>query len=379
MTATSLAADWFRHLSRAVATRQLYPADHPRTREAVSHLLTLTRSLVADAPDVSLFMLDGRLACNGTLVPGSDVAAERTFDLIHALGRDRVRILQGVTIDELEALVGALAGRPAADDGANRGLQPSAHLTYGVLETSAGPAVTTAAPLRLGKLSDIWRGIDSTHVCDTVALDALLAPLARMAELPSSHMLPLAALRDHDDYTATHIANVAVLTMALAGRVGFSAADVHQVGIAALLHDIGKMRIPTEVLNNPGQLSTAERQLIRRHPEIGASMLLQAKSVPPLAVAVAYEHHLQADGGGYPDVPRGWEIHIASALTHIADVYDALRTNRPYRGARSHDEIDAMMRRDRGTVFHAEWLDLFLDEVAPRTRTETDLAASIPR
>jgi putative nucleotidyltransferase with HDIG domain len=164
-----------------------------------------------------------------------------------------------------------------------------------------------------------------------------------------------------------HIVNVALLAMALGEAVGFPSALVRELGMAALLHDIGKLRVPPEILNASGSLSAEQRAIIRRHPEDGARMLLATKGATDLAVAVAYEHHLQYDGGGYPSVPRNWQVNLASEITHVADVFDALRTNRPYRPALPRERIAAMMTEDAGTVFDPRLLDIFFDAVVPRT------------
>ena len=119
--------------------------------------------------------------------------------------------------------------------------------------------------------------------------------------------------------------------MAAGEALGLNAQFVHDIGLAALLHDIGKLRVPHDVLNSPGRLTDVQLAMMKKHPEDGARLLMATPRVPNLAVIVAFEHHLDANGGGYPAVPPTWKIHLASALTHIVDVYDALRSDRPYR------------------------------------------------
>jgi putative nucleotidyltransferase with HDIG domain len=225
-------------------------------------------------------------------------------------------------------------------------------------------ASSSAAGDRL-RIMDVWQGIDGRRAVDADALDHVLTPLVDAAR-GSTTSLPLATIEHHDDYTATHITNVAVLTMALAESMGVPATAIRQIGVAALLHDVGKMKVPASILNASGPLTGDDLQVMRRHPEIGAQMLMTTPGLPPLPAIVAFEHHLQAGGGGYPDVPPGWQINPASAMTHVADVYDALRTHRPYRAALDHEKIVDLMMRDRGTVFAADILDVFFERVVPR-------------
>ena len=364
-----LALDWLRQMNSAIAVRHLYPADHPRAVAVIRGLEAATFRLTADDAEVSLFVVDGRLACNGGLVPGTDDMTARTFDPLRARGYDRLTLRRGVSSEELVRLSGALAGRGEGPDAV---LQSSANIRLSVLDPTQRRWVindTKDNALQASlELSEIWRYIDEARTLKLDAVEKVLTPLVEIVRRDDGAMLPLAALRSHDEYTATHITNVAVLTMALAQAIGYADAAVRLIGIGALLHDIGKMKIPADILTAPGRLTAEQHVLVRRHPEIGARMLLETPGVPQLAVVVAYEHHLQADGGGYPSVPSGWHINLASEMTHVADVYDALRTHRPYRAGLDHSTIIETMQRDRGTVFSETLLDTFLTRVVPRTR-----------
>jgi putative nucleotidyltransferase with HDIG domain len=163
-----------------------------------------------------------------------------------------------------------------------------------------------------------------------------------------------------DEYTTTHSLNVAVLSMALAEYAGHPAADVRACGMAGLLHDIGKVRIPLDLLTKPGRLTPAEREVINRHPVEGARILLGGQGRMELAATVAYEHHLMHDGGGYPLLHYPRTCHCASRMAHVCDVYDALRTHRPYRAAWESDRILAYIEQRAGTEFDPEYATTFV-------------------
>jgi putative nucleotidyltransferase with HDIG domain len=164
-------------------------------------------------------------------------------------------------------------------------------------------------------------------------------------------VLPLLRLKEFDQYTTTHSLNVSVLAMALAEFLGVGSREVRAFGVAGLLHDIGKIRIPIEILTKPGKFSTEERAIMNRHPAEGARIILETDAPLNLAAVVAYEHHVMLDGGGYPTFRFRRECHAASKLVHVCDVYDALRTHRPYRDAWPSERALEYLAARAGTEF----------------------------
>jgi putative nucleotidyltransferase with HDIG domain len=167
-------------------------------------------------------------------------------------------------------------------------------------------------------------------------------------------VLPLVQLKEFDQYTTTHSLNVSVLTMALAEWMGMAAREVRAFGVAGLLHDLGKVRIPKEVLNKPGKLTDEEWTIMRRHPVDGARIIYESDRDLDLAAAVAYEHHIMIDGKGYPQRHFERGVHSASKLVHVCDVYDALRTKRPYRDAWESERVLAHIEAATGNDFDTE-------------------------
>jgi putative nucleotidyltransferase with HDIG domain len=164
-------------------------------------------------------------------------------------------------------------------------------------------------------------------------------------------MIPLLKMRGFDQYTTTHALNVSVLAMALAEYLGLGPRDIRAFGVSGLLHDIGKTRVPYDILTKPGKLEPEERILMNGHTVAGARIIIETEEHLDLAAVVAYEHHIMIDGGGYPTLKYRRDCHYASKVVHVCDVYDALRTHRPYRSAWAADKVLSYIVEKSGLEF----------------------------
>ena len=169
----------------------------------------------------------------------------------------------------------------------------------------------------------------------------------------------LLPVRHHDEYTTVHSLNVSVLSMAMAEAAGVGRDDIRGIGEAALLHDLGKAVTPTEVLQKPGKLTPEEWEIIKQHPENGARIVLRSGSEMEFAAVIAYEHHLTWQGGGYPKLHYPRRPHPVSQMVQICDIFDALRTERPFRGPWSLDKILGYFDELSGTDLNPDVLDVF--------------------
>ena len=181
--------------------------------------------------------------------------------------------------------------------------------------------------------------------------EAVVRSLSLAMHGESEMMIPLLEMREFDEYTTTHSLNVAVLTMALAEFLGLSPREVRAFGVAGLLHDLGKVRMPLDILNKPGKLTDEEREVMQRHTVEGARIIITSDRELDLAAAVAYEHHIMINGAGYPHCHYHRDCHHGSKLVHVCDVYDALRTHRPYRDAWESERVLDYVEKRAGTDF----------------------------
>jgi HD-GYP domain-containing protein (c-di-GMP phosphodiesterase class II) len=147
-------------------------------------------------------------------------------------------------------------------------------------------------------------------------------------------LLGLTAIKNHDEYTFQHSVNVSILAIALGQRLGLSKKMLGELGVAAILHDLGKATIPPWVLNKAGRLTPEEWKLVVDHPVQGVKMIARMRGLNDLALRsmiVAFEHHINFDKSGYPNIPSGLEQGLFSRIVAIADCYDAMTAHRSYR------------------------------------------------
>jgi HD-GYP domain-containing protein (c-di-GMP phosphodiesterase class II) len=171
-------------------------------------------------------------------------------------------------------------------------------------------------------------------------------------------LISIARLKRADDYTYMHSVAVCGLMIALANQLKMNERETRDAGLAGLLHDVGKMAIPLEVLNKPGKLTDAEFTLVKSHPEEGHRMLLGGNGISEVALDVCLHHHEKIDGKGYPHRLQADAISLFAKMGAVCDVYDAVTSDRPYKaGWNPAEAIRRMAEWSKShfesTVFHA--------------------------
>ena len=173
----------------------------------------------------------------------------------------------------------------------------------------------------------------------------------------SSALVSLLRIKDKDNYTYVHSLSVSTLLVSFAVSLNQNEAQIREAGLGGLLHDIGKMRVPLEILSKPGPLTADEAAVMRRHTECGSQLIADCGDVP---ATIARHHHERMDGTGYPDGLRGDEISAAAKMSAIVDVYDAMTSERCYHKGLPAPIALARMWESRGTHFDEKLLQAFM-------------------
>lgn len=164
-------------------------------------------------------------------------------------------------------------------------------------------------------------------------LAPLVEEISLLVEKNSSMLLDIVRLKTKDEYTYMHSVAVCALMINLARKLKLDESMIHEVGMAGLLHDVGKMAVPDDLLLKPGRLTDDEFATIRTHPERGAEILRRGENVPEMAIDVCLHHHEKVDGKGYPQRLGAEQLSVVARMSAICDVYDAVTSERPYKKA----------------------------------------------
>ena len=334
----------------AIAMRALYAAGHPNVERAVRRMLAAVEDVLAERrqDEITLLVVGPDLVVDQRPLHRASLYHEQFARALGRRGVERLTLARGITDAEcgrfLESM--SIGGAP----------QSSEHIVVGQVEVkvvSGMEGEDHEERLTLEALEDARRAFTEIRREKRAALrrlDGIVWGLMDGLAAATREVIPLAPLKGHDEYTFVHSVNVSLLTLAQARAFGIAGDTLHSIGLAAMLHDIGKLHIPLEVLNKPGKLEGSEWQLMMSHAEAGARHLCSLDAAIPLAILVAYEHHMRYDGQPSYPTPRSPRApNLASQMTAIADVFDAICTTRPYSMAKPKDVAIGILRKRAGT------------------------------
>lgn len=378
---STTAARFLTSMAQALATMSLYAEGHPARARAAVASFDVLRELQASDPRPSFSFLGsdvvyGQQAIRGltdwewaTRLANAGVQRLEFADIVER--DDYVAFLDDVLtrVSASSALAAATAASSTPRPSGPGAIRFGAVGVRGSQEQRPEAATAgTPSQLDLNEEVEAIRWIHSEvgerEQIPLLEAESIVRSLSVAMHGDSQMLLPLLTLKEFDQYTTTHALNVSVLAMGLAEFMGLGPREVRAYGVAGMLHDLGKVRVPKDVLTKAGKLSPEEWALMRSHTVEGARLILQSDQQLDVAALVAFEHHIMINGGGYPDRYYRCDCHRASTLVHVCDVYDALRTKRPYREAWEPGPTLAYIERGIGTEFDTDTARAFIAMMA---------------
>jgi putative nucleotidyltransferase with HDIG domain len=360
-----------RRLAAAIRGASLYSPAHPIVQRGVETLAGLCATLTRNTDALAIGFVGDEVVVNAERLPKSAAGLVGFARDMREREIEKITIQGGVTREELRAFIVDLSDRHATVPLATRLQQKGVtRIAIGRLSIEKengddrGAGIAAARKVygtAVETAEQLWRTAKSGEKPDPKAAGTIVDSLAKMVDGDRTSLLALTAMKKYDNYTFTHMVNVSVLAMAQARSLNMGGALLREFGFAALMHDIGKVETPQEILNKPDRLSKEEFEIMQRHVVDGAHILRRTPEMPALAPIVAFEHHLRQDLSGYPANIGHRTLNLCTQIVSIADVYDALRSTRVYREGLPSDRIKAIMGKKDDPAFNPRLLRRFIN------------------
>jgi len=356
-------------LAQTIQAATIYPENHQRIQQLFTRLHKRIGQMTSSIGTLHVGIIGDHFVVDEFPFLEMNPALRKLLGEIREKGIEKFSIRDGLTHGELKRFVYFLAtGR---DDAQGARFES---IDYGTIQSlQADSTVTTEEGVQISRshllfgatevLSDLLKAMaQGTGKSVAEARDIVVGIMKGIRQ--DAHLFHrLMQMQAHDDYTVTHSLNVSAIVMAQAASLDLPENQIQEIGLAAMLHDVGKEMVPSEILQKPGKIDPSEFATMAQHPVLGAKALRKMDCGSDLPVIVSFEHHMKYDGSGYPKIPSWGRAHPVSYMTQIADVYDALRTYRPYRDSLDMKTTLSIMEKGRGTEFEPNLFDNFLRSV----------------
>ena len=349
-------------LRGAVTQLALYPTEHPAVEGSIERAAFAASSLVEAAGETVLTILGDSLYHGQRLLAHTSLEYNGFFRTMQARGIDSITfdgfVSRGDVRDLAEFLAGKISDVPA--EGTIR-LNDSPFTSSQLSESGEMSGLRKNYAKSLDVLRGIGQAMGAGQEFDLSGATMIVEQLVEQTIAQPGASVLLASMKSHDEYTFYHSVNVCILAIALGRRVGLDEQTIGTMALGALLHDIGKLRVSTSILQFPGRLDSEQWAEIKLHPQEGATAILAAAAPgQEVASVVALEHHRRFDGDGYPSPSRNREQHLFSRVVTAADVYDALTTRRSYRRADAPHQAIEVLLQGAGSHFDPLMVDEFV-------------------
>jgi HD-GYP domain-containing protein (c-di-GMP phosphodiesterase class II) len=345
------AAGMLRELSVARQVFALYQAGHPKREEAVIDLLASVRRLDQLARgSVVLFIGRKGFYLGPTLLPRASLTYYGLLEAFEDAGIEAVELLPAADAEELSVFVSMLC-READANGHLSGIRINSVRPIRDADEESGPMKELLRSYASGVqfLQETAQRVAAGRPTTMERAEGITARLAEQVVADPAQALLLTTVKSYDEYTYYHMVNVCILSIAIGQAIGLRRDQVVMLGAGGLLHDLGKVKVPKEILQQPGPLSEEQWRIVQRHPVDGVGLLLSStRDLYHPALSMVLEHHAAYDRTGYPPLSGRRMPSLPARIVAVADCFDALTSRRQYRKAEERRQALAILQAAAG-------------------------------
>ncbi len=366
----------FQQLAAVIKNATVYPAAHPFLRASADQLLDRTREFLVSRREVAFYLVGGELFFETHSVP-IDQSLSMLMEQFTARDVGGVIFKPGITCDEIVKFAYLMNKDTAYLDeqgGVAKAIakEQIVHIDLHrviLVGKKFGSAIKEAkkksSEIFMDAVDTVKEIIQSVHLEKAFNMKKVSAVVHGMVDDILDNrdaLMGLTTIKMYDEYTFAHSVNVAVLSIAQGTFLSFEKPQIAELGIAGMMHDIGKVNVPLEVINKPDKLTDEEWELIKRHPIEGALILSDVPAMSRLAMVAAFEHHQHGDIRGYPRMDDTVQQHPFSQIVAISDTYDAIIAARVYyKVSTPPDKAVRILLSKRGTAFNSVLVKAFVN------------------
>lgn len=356
----------------AVSNIRMYTPNHPQVGRHLKRTYGQLQQIMKQRPEITLLIIDDDVVVDNHVLKSSTPHLSNFAAVMKQSSIERITINTEVTLEALRQIVSDLASTDQEIVHSAQGItigkvklisEEELKAQRDLLSPELKEKLSELERFRdisLDEIKDIYHQISTTKEISMGGVEQIVQGFLTGMLHNINPLQMLSSLKASDEYTFTHAVNVCILTLAQAESLGVEGEMLYDIGIAASMHDAGKMFVSNDVLNKPSKLDDKEWQHMQQHSENGAKYILKLEGIPKLAFLAALEHHIGYDGSGYPNMGAGWSPNIVSQMITIADIFDAMRSKRVYKDPLPDEEIIRILRQKSGTTVNPKLLENFL-------------------
>jgi len=368
----------FQQLSAVLRNATIYPEAHPFLLASAEKLLSRILELLADRKEVAFYFVAGELFFETHSVPidqSLSLLIEQFTNqdiggIIFRPGLTQPEIIKFATLVTKEPSF--FAGREGINDVIAKENIVHIELHRVLLVDKKVGGSTKEGKIRASEIfmdavNTVKELVYAVHVEKAINMRKLNTTVQTMVDNILENrdaFMGLTSIKMYDEYTFAHSVNTSVLAISFGTFLSFEKPQVAALGVAGLLHDIGKVRVPLEIINKPGKLTDDEWEMVKRHPIEGALLLVDIPGVSKLAMVAAFEHHQHGDMRGYPEIDDQHQQHLFSQIVALCDAYDAITAARVYYSLQTpQDQAVGILLDKRGSVFDPILVKAFINMI----------------
>lgn len=368
------------HLTAAKKNEAFYPPQHPIALQSLEALVKILKELLLEEKQISLNMYEDELFYGDLPLTEESLIYSQFIEECSEREIGSIIFLPDVDFKEVKSFVHLLneeVEKLNESGGINKAMQAEniTHIKVSevkplvskekekeeLTEEEISQLVRKTHLLAINTIHEIMDNVAANQTPNIQKVKNVVRSMVDLITRDRSALLGLTAIKNYDNYTYFHSVNVLILSLALGSSLPLKKVPLSILGISALLHDIGKVKIPLEIIKKPGPLTSEEWKIMERHPLEGAQILSSIPGLNKTAMIVAFEHHIGFDLSGYPKISPKRSLHLYSKIVEIADAYDAMTTRTYYRAPETPDNALSIMFQLSGSVFDPLLLKVFIN------------------